>query len=188
MCPVPAPIFLKGLMKRRVSKSEMRLYMKELRAKASSFGCKVKIRYRPIIWNRYGGLGPNFGEMRGVYAGNLKEIQVVVYGRPSRIKLLYYLAHEVRHAEHDFLGLFKDYYRKDIYKLVSFVWGKKKTYPKNVKKPCNKTAFLAEKDCDRSAEKFLLSKNIESLAKKKNYRFDETFAYHLNSRLKEKGF
>ncbi len=163
----------------------MRLHVKELRALAASYGCRIQIRYRPIIWNRYESGKPNFGEVRGFYSGNFKYISVVVYGRPAKRKILGVLAHEVRHAEHDFLGLFKDYYRKDLYLAYQACFNPSMVLPKSFKKPNNKIAFLAENDCNKWADKFLISKGIKPL--KDKYPFVDTFAYHINSRLKEKG-
>lgn len=179
-------VFEREGMKNRISKSEMRILTKELTSLAEKYGCKVKIRRRPIVWNRYGEGKPNFGEVRGLYAGNLKEISVVIYGRPARRKILACLAHEVRHAEHDVLGLFNDYYRKGFYEAVQFVNGNAKKLSKGFKKQCTKTAFLAENDCNKWADKFLVRNNIKPI--NEVYPFRSTVVWYLNERLKHKGF
>lgn len=165
----------------RVSKSEMRKYMKELRTLASKYNCKLKVHYKSIIWSRYGNNHPNFGEVRGYYASNLKEITVVVYGRPARRKVLDCVAHEIRHAEHDALGLFADYYRPNLYEAVRFIQGHRSSLPKGFKPPCNKTAYLAEIDCNHWADKFLKRKGIKPVGNK--YYYHATFAHYLNARL-----
>lgn len=155
--------------------------MKELRDLASSYGCKLKVNYRPLIWNRYGNSRPNFGEVRGYYAGKTKDIVVTVYGRPARRQVLDCVAHEIRHAEHDTLGLFADYYHPNIYEALRFVQGHSNSLPVDFKPPSNRIAFLAETDCNRWAAKFLIRNGIKPTGAKYNFR--STFAYYVNSRL-----
>lgn len=162
----------------------MRVLTKELRDLAAKYGCKVKLYRRPIIWNRYGNEHPNFSEVRGYYAGKTREIVVTAYGRPSRRKVLDCIAHEVRHAEHDSLGLFADYYHPNMQEAIRFIHGHASSLPEGFKRPNNKIAFLAETDCNRWADKFLVRSGIEPLCHKYNYR--ETMSYHINSWLNRK--
>lgn len=171
-------------MTKRISKSKMRTLTKELRSLAAKYGCKIKLYRRPIIWNRYESGKPNFGEVRGNYAGKHKEIVVTAYGRPARRAILATIAHEVRHAEHDVKGLFAEYYQPHHQEALRFIRGHASSLPQGFKRPCNKTAFLAENDCNKWADKFLVRNGIEPMNEKYDYR--DTMSYHINSWLNRK--
>ena len=129
--------------------------VKELTAIANANGFRVKIYYRPMNWNRYGGGVPSMGEVRGYfeYAAR-KAIVVTRYPGVGRARVLHILAHEVRHSMHYTQGLYAGYYAHA------------KITPKQLKKmqkhelPSLKTAHAAELDADRWAEEYLLGNGI----------------------------
>lgn len=143
--------------------------MKVLRAKALSFGVKVNFYRRPIRYpNKYG--------VNGGYSAKEKSITLTAYGNQSYSYILAVLAHEVRHAEHDFLGLFKEYYNpamNDVKHFATQVANNKLTMPSQT------VALQAENDCNKYAIKFM--KKIGAPLKKstKTYKsFFEPYPEH----------
>lgn len=139
------------------------------------------IHHRPVIWNRHGSDGPNFGEVRGVCRQEpSRRIGVTVHGRAARRKLLRVLAHEVRHALQERLGLFPSYYRP------STLWGlggdgARAAAPAD-HLPDLDEAHAAEIDCDAWADAFLTARGVEPPGHR-DYLFSSTGAYALHARL-----
>ena len=73
---------------RNISKKQFRQIKQELRAIAKKHGSIVNIRKRPIIWNRYGHQGPNFGAIEGSFCTLYRNISITYYGNCSRKDIL----------------------------------------------------------------------------------------------------
>lgn len=128
--------------------------LKKIRKQCSDLGVVLKIHHRPLIWDRWGGAGPNFGELRGYYSITKKEIMAVFYGKVGYAKKLELLLHELRHAIHHKECLYKDYYQSDWENLKDFSKIKKSQLP------CRRNARLAEMDCNKFAYYWLKNEKI----------------------------
>ena len=138
--------------------------MKLLRAKANSFGVTLKFYRRPIRYPyKYG--------VNGGYSAKDKSIILTAYGNQSYSYILAVLAHEVRHAEHDFLGLFKEYYNPAMNDIKAFA---QQVANKEIKLPSNAIALQAENDCNKFAIKFM--KKMGSPLKKRSKTYKAFFA------------
>lgn len=125
--------------------------LKEIKNTAKLLNVELRIYHRPIKYNRNNEGKPNYGEMYGSYSQSRKKIICTFFGKIGYGKKLNLLLHELRHAIHDNEGLFKDYYNP--------LWEKDiKIIKSSRKKPCIKTAFLAEVDCNKFAYYWLRKK------------------------------
>lgn len=159
----------------RVERPRYLELLRELRAIAHEMGFQVFIRSRPVIMNRYGCEGPNFGEIRG-FASMRPDKRLVVtrFGRVARRKLLAYLAHETRHAQHVALGLYPGYYEPNV-NAQNFLEGKELSLPYGFVLPDLDVALAAERDCDAWSETFLRERGIEPPAHV--YAMEQTWSY-----------
>lgn len=141
--------------------------LKILRAEAKRLGVEVKLYRRPIKY-------PNYFGVRAGYSGAYKKIIVTAYGNQTYSYIVAVLAHEIRHAQHDNLGLYKEYYQKELYdteKFAVLVLQNKK------KLPSAKVAMAAEDDCNLFARNFMKSHGFP--LKRKTYKdFYEPYPYH----------
>lgn len=175
-------------MKKRISKKLFRALVKEIRQVAESMGTKINLYYRPIIWNRHGSDGPNFGEVRGFHECETRKIVVTCHGKASRRQLLHVLAHELRHAIHYRDGLYKDYYDPEYYAMVALLKAGLELPPQCIQRPSNKIAHLAEMDCNRFAIKWVKERGLEPYTDSISYPYHATSAYGINMYLDEKGY
>lgn len=177
---------------RKISNMEFVRLIKNLRAEACLVQARLHVHSQKQNWDRVREGMESIGHARGYYRLNSRIAIITVYGRAPRWKILYVMAHELRHAQHHHNGLYKDYYRKDIRRLYNWARSSAKTPMPNIKLPCLKTAFLAERDCDKFAKKWLIANGIVSEAydHKPFYvgtrGFYSTMAYYLVQSVKEK--
>lgn len=166
-------------MKTRINNSQYRKYLKEVKSFADLLGVTVVIHRRAIIWSRYGSQGPNFSEVRGYHDMYKKKIVVTLHGRPARRKVLHVLAHELRHALHVKEGLYKNYYNPKVGRCIDLLLKGVKIDAKMIVRPSNLVALMAERDCDKFADKWLADRNIKAmnLSPYPNYM---TIAYQIN--------
>jgi len=163
----------------RISKEQFNSLMKEIKAMAREMGVKLTIYKRPINWNRYGCGFPNFGELRGYYSVEQRRIVVTFYGTVGRAKLLNVILHELRHAIHHREGLYADYYDD--------LWDRLDDYIEegHTRRPCKRTAYLAEMDCNRFAYYWLRKKGI-NIKKCFKYPYFSTRAYVFEQMLEQR--
>lgn len=152
-----------------MKRSEYLKAMKLLRSSAKKLGVTIKFYRRPIKY-------PSHFGVNGGYSGKDKSITLTVYGNQSYSYIIAVLAHEVRHAEHDYLGLFKEYYDPAMNDIKDFA---QKVVNKTLTLPSNSIALQAENDCNKFAINFM--KKIKHPIKKsvKTYRpFFEPYPEH----------
>jgi hypothetical protein len=139
--------------------AEHRKIMKILIQMAKAMGVKVEIRNKPVSFPRHG--RPKRGTVCGLYHFyNQRKIVITKRGRPSRRNLLGVLAHEVRHAIHQHIGIFSNYYACEPL-------------------PDLRIAIRAERDCDKWAINFLKKFNI--IYDPGIYPLHDTAAYMVHS-------
>lgn len=160
-----------------IKKSLYLKLLKEIKLEAKKINVDVVLYYRPIKYNRYGGSAPNFGECSGYYSQKDKKIRCTFFGKIGNGKKLNLILHELRHAIHDAKKLYKDYYNP--------LWEKPINHIKATnKKPCLKTAFLAEIDCNKFAYYWLRNKGI-NIPKNFKYTYQHTLAYRVTQELQK---
>lgn len=152
--------------------------LKQIKSICAENEVELKISHRPIIWDRYGGAGPNFGEQRGVYSVSNKSITAVFYGKIGYARKLELLLHELRHAIHHNEGLYKDYYNEKWEDLEALL------KEENPALPCRKIGLLAEMDCNRFAYYWLKKQGI-NIPKSFKYK-GETMADYLHNEFKRR--
>lgn len=163
----------------------MRKMMKQLRAIADLLEYKVTIRRQKV---QFVMVSPKRKLVvcwpEGLCSILDKKISIVIHGRPSRRSVIHTFAHEIRHAIHQNAGLFKDYYRKKPrqWAICSALCRSRTAY--QIEKFNLKNAWLAERDCDKWGNKFLVSFGIEPLTLR-TYRYDQTSAYKINKMLND---
>lgn len=173
-----------------ISLSEFRGHMKMLRNIAHFSDVKLVIYRRPHKIVRH--IDPNTGhpaEFRasgvfGYYAQNLKSATISIFGNPSRSEVLHTIAHEIRHAIHVKEGLFKDYYRpKDATEWLNYALGSTDERPR-AKLQNLRTAWMAEIDCNKWADQFLIDRGLLPLNEPYNYK--DTAAYRIRVLIRER--
>lgn len=127
---------------RKIYKKEFLKLSRELHKEFSKIGVKFNMHYRPLSFSAIqNGAHPRYDCVYGGYWHKEKKASVTARGKVTRWKILHVMAHELRHAQHDATGLFKDYYSK---------------------KPKSKqVAWRAERNCDAWALKWLRSRGIK---------------------------
>lgn len=162
-----------------VNKKRYNQLLKDLRQIAGFCGFTIQLRKREVIYKRYETNIPNFGEIYGYCDSVKRKLTIVYFGKTGRAKILWVMAHEVRHAIHVNTGIYKDYYdlrhREARYKLDS-----DGVLPIGYKPPDLSVAVRAERDCDQWAFKYLSDKEIEFRPKNRaKYDKNKTYVYHL---------
>lgn len=162
-----------------VNKKRYNQLLKELREIAGFCGFTIQLRKREVIYKRHGENRPNFGEMYGYCDSVKRKLTVVYFGKVGRAKILWVMAHEVRHAIHVNMNMFKDYY--DLrHREASTTLDKDGVLPDGYKPPDLAVAVRAERDCDRWAFKWLKDNEIDFLPKNRGlYDKNKTYVYHL---------
>lgn len=143
----------------RISLSQYRKILKELRQQFQRLGYEMRLYRRNIIWHRWGDIHPNFGEIKGNCSALHKKATITSFGKNGRRAILKTIAHELRHAIHAHHGLFKDYYRLEN-EIVARGLNRGQLPPDNYKLPSRSIATRAERDCDRWANHFLMRHQI----------------------------
>jgi hypothetical protein len=162
-----------------VNKKKYGQLLKDLRQIAGYCGFTVQIRKREVIYKRHGEERPNFGEMYGYCDPVKRKLTVVYFGNTGRAKILWVLAHEVRHAIHVSTNMFKDYYDIRHREAINTL-NKTGLLPEGYRPPDLGIAVRAERDCDNWAFKFLKEKDIEFRPKNRGkYDKNQTYVYHL---------
>jgi hypothetical protein len=156
-----------------VSQKEYEKLLLILRNNAKTFGTQIRVYKRRksqrSVMYRYDKKKKR-SSVTGLYSEQNNRIGIYIYGKQSRIQILGTLAHEVRHAEHVFRGLFKEYYNfkrfytKKNLKLLS-------TNPFKVRLPNLRTGLLAEEDCCRFARKWLNKQGIETFTRESAFLY-----------------
>jgi hypothetical protein len=134
---------------------------KEMQVIAKQYGFRIVIRRQaePVI-NPEDSIYEK-PSIRGYYSVSRKEATVVVpwnAGRRPR-HLISIMAHEVRHAMHHALGLYRDYYRAE-HKVALTIFNKTRQVPTWYTPPNLGVGMRAELDCDDWARKFLKKHGI----------------------------
>lgn len=126
-----------------MTKQQYLTLRKVLVASVENYGVKVAFSKAKFKYGVYG--------VSGSYSSLKKKINIRTHGNCSYLEILATLAHEVRHAQHDFLNLFPAYYNPDL---------ETKEYRLQVKQglitpPSNEVGLAAENDCNLYAVTFL---------------------------------
>jgi hypothetical protein len=139
--------------RRPVRRREWLAILRQARSRAASMGYTLTLHRRPPRWEQYPGHA--YG-VRGCHYQLARKLVVTSYGHPSRGEVLFAVFHELRHAEHVTRGLFRDYYDPAHQELFQEGF----TVPDGYRPPDLRTAWLAEQDCNRSADAQLAALNI----------------------------
>lgn len=131
------PVFI------HMKRSEYLKLRRILVKKASSYGVMVSFRRVKFYRNSFG--------VYGSYSSMKKKIYVNISGNASYIVILAVLAHEFRHAEHHYLGLFPEYYNPD-FESKDFI---RRLKSGEVILPDINIGTMAENDCNLFAREFL---------------------------------
>ena len=126
--------------------------LNQLRDEARALGVKVFLYKRP--YNKK-------NRTSGRFTANRKTIQVFTYGRQNYLSILSVLAHEVRHAQHVNLGLYKDYYNYREYDNKEFRILLIKN-PMKIKLPSLRLGLAAEHNCNDFAMKWLSDHGVDT--------------------------
>lgn len=126
-----------------MTKQQFLIIKNKLISSVAHFGVKVSFAKAKFKYGVYG--------VSGSYSSLKKKINIRTHGNCSYLEILATLAHEVRHAQHDFLHLFPLYYNPNL---------ETKLYRQQVKQglitpPSNEIGLEAENDCNLYAVNFL---------------------------------
>lgn len=115
----------------------------KLISSVENYGVKVSFSKAKFKYGVYG--------VSGSYSALKKKINIRTHGNCCYLEILATLAHEVRHAQHDFFNLFPDYYNPHL---------ETKECREHIKQgliipPTNEVGLAAENDCNLYAITFL---------------------------------
>jgi len=152
---------MKKKLKTRINRKLYLKILKDVRKLTKEMGVKFVLRKCPINYDMYGTGVPNFGIVDGYYTKN--KMYVKYFGNACRRHILHAVFHELRHAIQDQEGLFADFYNENHVKALDFIYGKRKSLPKNYKLPLLSVATRAERDCDSFGNLCLKKNGIKPL-------------------------
>lgn len=178
---------------RGVSKHRFLQLSKELHARARAMGGILVVNYKSNKSTKFISGSLECEPVFGHYNALKRKAVVNIIGKPKRWLILAVMAHELRHMEQHTTGLFKDYFRlSDVVKLWKWAASHADTKMPNIKRLSNRTAWLAERDADRSAMSWM-NKNKVKFNKEKftntysgSEGYKQTMAYRLNNDIDRK--
>ena len=152
-------------------KGKFKSLLVELKKEAKRLGVSIVIRREKIKY-------PDHFGVSGHYCSRLKKISIKILGNQSRAYILAVIAHELRHAIHDNLGIYKDFYHNSDLSSKEYVM-QIRSREKDL--PSLAIALRAENDCNRFAVNWLKERDFPLDQNKKTYAsfFQPYPRYHI---------
>jgi hypothetical protein len=169
-------------MKSKAPKSEYRRYSRELHARARALGFKMIVQRRKVSAEEV----QNGGDrgVSGSFCEDKKKLTITMNGKNSRGRILFVMAHELRHAEHATSGMFPEYYNPTFHKWWDWAMYRRFWRPFG-KIPSLEVAHAAELDCDRFAQEYVRSRGFK-YQKNFQYPIEDTSTYKLHEAIRKR--